>query len=83
MVEFWEQKQDSPWKRDLHPPKKWTLSHKQMQPVWICINSDWPFEDTFENTQVVKGRKNATNATLHPIGQAIWDHIWKRTVEKS
>ena len=26
---------------------------------------------------------NATNATLHPLGQAIWGHIWKRTVEIS
>ena len=26
--------------------------------------------------------KNATNVTLLPLGQAIWGHTWKRTVEK-
>ena len=30
-----------------------------------------------------KSQTNATNVTLHPLGQAIWGHIWKHTVEKS
>ena len=30
-----------------------------------------------------KSRTNATNVTLHPLGQAIWGHILKFTVEKS
>ena len=30
-----------------------------------------------------KGQINATNATLYLLRQAIWGHIWKRTVEKS
>ena len=30
-----------------------------------------------------KSQTSVTNATIHPIGQAIWGHIWRHTVEKS
>ena len=29
-----------------------------------------------------KSHTNATNATLHLLGQTVWEHIWKLTVEK-
>ena len=32
---------------------------------------------------VEKSQTNATNATMHPLMQAVWEHIWKRRVEKS
>ena len=31
---------------------------------------------------VEKSQTNATNETMHPLGQAIWGDIWKDTVEK-
>ena len=30
-----------------------------------------------------KNQIGAANVTMHAVGQAIWGHIWKRTVEKS
>ena len=30
-----------------------------------------------------KNQTNATNVTMHPLRQDIWEHIWQHTVEKS
>ena len=30
-----------------------------------------------------KNQTNATNAAVHPLKQAIWGNIWKRTVYKN
>ena len=53
--------------------------------IWGDVWNIWgkPFEDSFENTQRRKVKTNAANATMHSLGQAIWGHIGKRTMEKS
>ena len=70
---------------------------KQMQPMWLYLFSGTEFEGSFENAQwrkvkqmqrmrlwiLNKSKTNATNVTLPLLRQAIWGHIWKRTVEKS
>ena len=44
--------------------------------LWIKIlNNEIQIEE--------KSQTNATNATLHPLMQVLWGHIWKRTVGKS
>ena len=53
-----------------------------MQPMWLYIALCKCFDDTFKNAQWRK-KKNATNVTMHPLRQAIWEHIWQHTVEKS
>ena len=63
------------------------IKARQMQAMWICIFLCRPFEETFENAQCNQCDyalyRNVTYVTLHPPGQTIWGHIWKRTLEKS
>jgi len=44
----------------------------------ICILLGRQFEETFEKVQMGKSRTTATYVTLHPLGHAIWGHIWKK-----
>ena len=44
-----------------------------MHPPWGYI---------WKHTQE-KSQTNATNVTMHPLGQALWGYIWKHTQEKS
>ena len=69
------------------------IKARQMQAMWLCILPSKHFEDTFENAQcnqwlwqcdyALSLYRNVTYVTLHPPGQTIWGHIWKRTLEKS
>ena len=55
-----------------------------MQPLWLCLFSGRPFEESFENAQWTRMKQtNVTNVTLPLLRQAIWGGIWKRTVGKS
>ena len=71
------------------------IKARQMQAMWLMIMHppSKHFEDTFENAQwnqwhwqcdyALSLYRNVTYVALHPPGQTIWGHIWKRTLEKS
>ena len=68
-----------------------------MQPVSLCILWCRQFEETFENPQwrkvkqmqpmqlcILWGKRfEETNATMHPLMEAVQGDIWEPTVEKS
>ena len=53
---------------------KWKV--KQMQPVWLCIFSYTPFEETFKNTRWRKVKLRATWKVLNPLNTTT-SHILK------
>ena len=65
-----------------------------MQPMWISLLSGRRFEEAFENTRwwiaffgtwnhLDIAKRNAACVTLPALIQALWENIWKHTVEKS
>ena len=52
------------------------VSDLEIKPLNLNLKS-------LKNTLQKKTQTNATNVTLHPLGQAIWGDIQKHTVEKS
>ena len=53
-----------------------------MQPVWLCILWCRPSKETYENTQWRENWKNATNVTMRPLRQAIWEDIFCKDMVK-
>ena len=45
--------------------------------MWLCIIFYKCIEETLENELWKKDKQ------MHPLGQAIWGHIWNYTVEES